>query len=350
LAKNSGEFQETKPYAPSFLDNFMDYIEELPVPYWLTYFGFIVLESILFHVLSWVDGWLPAYTVSPILFLFPLWLWGPLAIITYLNSISLEALSGFAPLLDIQEESLRRLKNEFTTMPTQSVIISGVIWSSTYFIFIYLTFQSFFVAYNIGIPLTVVIIIEGLVSYSTGSIIYYHSIRQLRLVNRTVKMVKQFNLFQLDPVYAFSLVTSRTGVSWVILLSLTLLMFPIQLAPIPVLALLIVQIGLAISAFALPLQIVHHRLVLEKRRLRAELNQHVESTLALLHHRLDENDLNKMIELNHAIMGLNTERDILEKISTWPWRAGVLTGFLSIVVLPILLFLVQFALGHWLGK
>jgi hypothetical protein len=328
----------------------MDAVERLPIPYWLTYLGLFVLESIVFHVLSWVDGWLPAYTVTPILFLFPLWLWAPLAIITHLNSISLEALDGFAPLLNIQEEPLRRLKNEFTTMPNRIVIISGVFWSVIYFIIVYVGFQSFFVTYHIGTLLTGMIVIEGLVSYATGSIIYYHSIRQLRLVNRTVKMVKQFNLFQLDPVYAFSLVTSRTGVSWVILLSLTLLMFPIQLAPIPVLALLIVQIGLAISAFALPLQIVHHRLVLEKRRLRAELNQHVESTLALLHHRLDENDLNKMIELNHAIMGLNTERDILEKISTWPWRAGVLTGFLSIVVLPILLFLVQFALGHWLGK
>jgi len=318
---------DSQPFPPSLLDRFMDAIEQLPVPYWL-----------------------PAYTVTPILFIFPLWLWAPLAIITYLNSISLEALTGFAPLLDIQEEPLRRLKNEFTTMPAASVIGSGVFWSVIYFIIIYVTFQSSPVAYRIGTLLTVMIVIEGLVSYSIGSIIYYHSIRQLRLVYRTVNRVKQFNLFQLDPVYAFSLVTSRTGVSWVILLSLTLLMFPLQLAPIPVLALLIVQVALAISGFALPLQMVHQRLVLEKRRLRADLNQHVESAVALLHRRLDENDLDKMIELNNALLGLNTERDILEKISTWPWRAGMLTGFLSIVVLPMMLFLVQLALGHWLGK
>ncbi len=328
----------------------MNYVERLPIPYWMTYLVLFVLESIIFHALSWIDGWLPAYTVSPILFLFPLWLWGPLAIITYLNSISLGALIGLAPLLDIQEESMRRLKNEFTNMPTRSVIISGVIWSTIYFIFIYVTFRSFFAAYNIGIPLTVIIIIEGLVSYSTGSIIYYHSIRQLWLVNRTVKLVKQFDLFQLDPVYAFSLVTSRTGISWVILFSLTLLMFPIQLSPIPILALLIVQIVLAISAFALPLQVVNHQLVSEKRRLRAENNQRVESTLARLHRSLDENELTEVVELNSAITGLSTERDILTKIPTWPWSPGMLTGFLSIVVLPIILFFVQFALGRWLGR
>ncbi|HZY46049.1 MAG TPA: hypothetical protein VFF70_15025, partial [Anaerolineae bacterium] len=336
---------EPKLYPPSFLDRFMKAVERLPVPYWLTYLALFILESAIFHILSWIDGWLPAYTVNPLLLLFPLWLWGPLAIITYLNSISLGALASFAPLLNIQEESMQRLKNEFTTMPTRSVIISGVMWAIVYFIFTWVALQTFYGDYKIGTLLTVLIIIEGLVSYSTGSIIYYHSIRQLILVNRTLQLVKRFNLFQLDPVYAFSLVTARTGMAWMILLSLTLLTFPIQLAPIPILVLLSLQLVLAISAFVLPLQIVHHRLVLEKRRLWAEVNQRVESATAQLHQRLDENDLSKMIELDHAIMGLNAERDILAKISTWPWRSGLLTGFLSITILPIILFLVQLALG-----
>ena len=341
---------EFKLYPPGLLDRFMDSVEQLPIPYGLTYLVLFILQSIIMHIMSWVDGWLPAYTLSPLILLFPLWLWCPLAIVTYLDSISLEALSRFSSLLDIQPETMRRLKHEFTTMPARSVIISGVIWTGIYFLFTYVSFDTVYVAYGYGTFGTVIAILEGLLSFSMGSVIYYHSIRQLRLVRRTVNMVKQFDLFRLDPVYAFSAVTSRTGVAWVILLSLTLLMLPIQLVPAPTLMMLILQVVLALAAFALPLRVVNQRLVAEKRRLLAELDQRVKTLLGRLHRCLDDNELDEVNQLNSAITGLTVERDILAKISTWPWRAGLLTGFLSIVVLPIIIFLIQLVLRNWLGQ
>ncbi len=60
---------------------------------------------------------------------------------TYLNSISVEALSSFSPLLDVEEERVRRVKDEFTTMPARSVIVSGVIWSIVYVILEYWNFK-----------------------------------------------------------------------------------------------------------------------------------------------------------------------------------------------------------------
>jgi hypothetical protein len=334
----------------SFIDRFLAAVSRLPFPYWVTYLTLFILESLFLHVASWMQGWLPLFKINPILFLFPLWLWGPFIIITYLNSVSLNALSGFASLMDISESELAALKDEFTNMPTSSILISGLFWILIYALFTYVGYQSFYVAYGLGRVLTIISIIVGLISYSTGSIIYYHSIRQLRLVHRTMKMVRRFNLFQLDPVYSFSQVTSRTGIAWVILLSLTLLTFPLRLATIPVLFLLIAQVGLAITAFVLPLRVVHHELVLEKRRLLAEHQRRVESALNRLHHSLEEDQLGDMLQLNNAINGLNSEHEILNKIPTWPWRAGMLKDFLSIVVLPIILFLVQLGLGRWLGK
>jgi hypothetical protein len=165
-----------------------------------------------------------------------------------------------------------------------------------------------------------------------------------------VRRVQQFDLFQLEPVYAFSALTSRTGVAWVVLISLTLLTAPIQAAPFPTLVLLVVQLALGIAAFILPLRTVNSRLVGEKRRLLAELDQRVKTTLASLHHCLDDDALAEIAQLNSAIVGLNAERDILTKIPTWPWRAGMLTAFLSIVVLPIMLFILQLVLARWFGS
>ena len=43
------------------------------------------------------------------------------------------------------------------------------------------------------------------------------------------------------------------------------------------------------------------------------------------------------------------DRDILAAIPTWPWRPGLFASFVSIIVLPVVLFLIQFFLGRWLA-
>jgi hypothetical protein len=64
------------------------------------------------------------------------------------------------------------------------------------------------------------VVLVGLVAYFIGGTICCLSLRQLKFVNRTVRMVEQLNLFRLDPVYAFSRLMSRTGVGWMVMLFL----------------------------------------------------------------------------------------------------------------------------------
>lgn len=343
------ELNQPLPYQPSYLDRFMGFIARLPFPYWLTYLLLFLLEASLIQLLAWVDGWLPVFTISPILITYPLWLWGALAIMTYLDAISVEALTHFAPLLNLQEDQIDRLKAEFTSMPMRSVIVSGVLWVIVFLIFVKISYNAFYVSNQIGLWYTGFHLSMGMISFFTGSVIYYHSLRQLRLVNRTVKLVRQFDLFQLDPVYAFSRVTSQTGLVWVFLLSLTLLTFPIELAAVLVLSVLVVQVVLALAAFVLPLWIVHHRLELEKRSLLAGVNGRMKSTLLDQHQAMDQNDYDKLSQLNGVMASLKGERELLLKIPTWPWRAGSLTGFLSAITLPIIIFLLQRLLGKVLG-
>jgi hypothetical protein len=341
---------ERPPFPPSYLDRFMDFIGRLPIPYWLTYLGLFILQGAIMHILAWLDGWLPAFTFNPLLLLFPLWQWLTLAIITYLNSVSRQALSIFSPLLNIEEDELKTLAYEFTTMPSRGVILSGMFWGVVYVILTYATFDAFYVGYGLDRFFSIVIGLEGLIAYLTGSAIYYHSLRQLSLVSRTVKLVRQFNLFRHDPVYAFSRVTSLIGVSWMVMLSFTLLLFPIQFVKGLTLAILISQVALAAAAFVLPLWVVHRRLQTEKRKLLGEFNRQVESTAARLHRCLDDNELGPVSQLKDALLGLTAEREILVAIPTWPWRSGTLAGFLSATVLPIVLFILQLAIQRLVGK
>lgn len=343
--------EEMSPYPPSFIDRFMQFIQRLPIPYLLTYLVLFILQSLIHHIVDWVDGSLPAYTFRLLILLYPLWIWSPLAIMTYLDSTSLKALSTFSPLLDIPPEMLQRLKYEIKTMPARNMIISVSFWTGIYVIFTYIIYIPVYGALRLGTLGLIYNILEGWVSMLIGGAIAYHTIRQLRLVHRTVKLVKQFDLFELDLVYAFSILTSRTGVAWILLPSLTLLIVPIQLSPVPILVLLLLIEGvlLALAMFALPLWVMHQRLVAEKRKLFAEHDKRIKSTLARLHHSTDGQDLSEVDQLNSLLEGLSTEGRILEKIRTWPWSTETLSGFLSAIVLPIILLLIQITIQKWLN-
>jgi len=345
IQKNTREIQ---PYPPSFLDRFMNFIQRLPLSYWLIYLLLFILESSLNHVLAWVDGWLPAFKFNALMGVFPLWQWGTFAAITYLNETSESTLSKFRTLLDLDDNALEKLKYEFTSMKNRGVILSSILWVIVYFLITYYSYEAAYIGYGVGNFFRVYIFLGGLIAFSTGSVIYYHSIRQLWLINRTVKEVKRFNLFHLQPVYAFSHLTARTGISWMFLLGLTILMFPLDLAKWLTLAMMGFQIILALAAFVLPLRSVNHRLSAEKLRLMAENHHRTESVLERLHQNLDKNEMSEVEALNEAIAGLNAERDILKKISTLPWSMDTLTGFLSAVVLPIALLLIQIAIQKWL--
>jgi len=340
---------ESVSYPPSFIDKFMQTIQRLPMPYWLTYGLLIVLESLISHILAWVDGWLTVFTFNSLLLLFPLWQWGTFLAITYLNKTAEATISSFRPLLDVDDDKIEKLKSEFTNMPTRGVVLSGVMWILFYLLLTYISYDTFYVGYGLGRASQVFTFLIGLIGYSTGSVIYFHSIRQLWLVNRTVKMVKRFNLFHLQPVYSFSRLTSRTGISWIFLLGLTLLTFPLSIAGWMSLILLGFQIVLALAAFVLPLRFVNRYLVAEKRKLLGDNRRRMEAILGRLHQRLAEGDISEMEMLNFAIVSLTTERDILAKISTFPWNTSTLTSFLSATVLPVVLILVQIAIQKWLG-
>ena len=129
------------PHPPSFIDRFTDFIQSLPIPYGLTYLLLFILESGIILILSWIDGWLPAFEFDPIVLTFPLWIWGLLAIITYLDSLSLQALSEFGPLLDIPTETMHRMEYEFTTMPVRGVLLSSFAWMGFFLLSWYLAFQ-----------------------------------------------------------------------------------------------------------------------------------------------------------------------------------------------------------------
>ena len=55
----------TRPYAPSFINQFMNFIERLPLPYWLTYLALFFLQSLLTHAVAWIARLAAGFHVQP---------------------------------------------------------------------------------------------------------------------------------------------------------------------------------------------------------------------------------------------------------------------------------------------
>lgn len=340
--------QPALPYPPSIPDRFMRFVERLPLPYWLTYLLLFALHVLIHHAVDWMDGSTPAFHFRLLLCFWPLLIWAPPAIMTYLDATARQALSTFSPLLDTHPETLQRLEYEFTTMRPGGVFVRSIFFAVLWVIFtVRFTLPVIEPGLQATLPTVVFVVVGSFFAFNNG--LFYHTLRQLRLVHRTVKLVKQFDLFRLDAVYAFSHLTARTGVAWLLLVSLILLIAPIQISPVPLLTFEGLGIVSALAEFVLPLWVVHKSLVAEKRRLIAAHDLRVQSALAKLHHALDENGSGDLDQLSSALDGLSVESGILEKIRTWPWSTQTLTAFLSAIVLPMALFFLQLALRKWLG-
>jgi len=327
----------------------MSAVQRIRLPYGFTYLILFLLEVFLLHVLGWLDGTLPRFGFHALNLLFPLWLWGPLAIMTYLDEVALRALRDFQPLLGAHRQEVPRLQYELTTLPARSVVVSGLLWAAMFLVMMYVGFPVVVRQYSYG-PLAIAgAWVLGLSSFVVGSVIYYHTFRQLRLVSRILSLVERVNLFNLDPVYAFAHLTAQTGASWLLLGGLNLIIFPFGLLNFTVVALYVAQVLFALAAFILPLWNAHQRLVAEKRRLLAAVNRRVEAAIERLHQALDSDDLAWVKEIDTALGGLSSERSVVSSIPTWPWSTATFSGFVSALLLPIALFLIQLALKDWLG-
>jgi len=187
-------------------------------------------------------------------------------------------------------------------------------------------------------------------------VLIYHTLRQLRLVASIHAMAKHINLFQLIPVYAFSALTARTGIAIVLLIYYTYFFFfylDVQGSAAPgliVTTVLIFFFLVALACFVLPLNGMQRRLAQEKSRLLAEANSRLELTLSELHRRVDDAEYDKVDGIQKTLAALKAEHEVIDRISTWPWRIETLRSFLSIIALPIIVDLVSRFLERLVGR
>jgi len=333
------------PYRASLPDKFIDQIERLPWPPWVTGALVIALTVAAVHLDAWMirrslpRGLFSANDVGSAV-------WGryALAASIYARRWAEQALNGFRPLVSNEMGSFEALRYRMTRVP---MILGTLVVAAN--ISIFLLTALFAPAMGL-IPDTVSPVWIGatLWSYVIAGHWLALVIRQLLQVARLYRMIPEFHLIRRDPLYALSRLTQRSGAALAILVTVGWLANAGTLSePVTAgsaLSLVGIQAGMVAVIFVSPLWGAHVRLVEEKRRQQAESDQRTITALDRLHDGLERDD-GPIIERQHkALLAIQFEQQALAKVPTWPWTPGILRSAVGAIVLPLVLWFVQYVL------
>ena len=173
--------------------------------------------------------------------------------------------------------------------------------------------------------------------------------RQLRLIRQTYAHADRLDLFRSGELYAFSGLTLRMGVGWLIVMYAGVLFYPALVRNIPwTVTTGLVMAGIVVS-FITTLFDIHKRIRTVKEDQLFEIDGRLQAAFSDLHRRIDSGDVEKLAPLREVMDALLVERGVVAKIPTWPWQPGTLAGFLAAVLLPLIGWGAQLLLQRLLG-
>ncbi|MQC25895.1 MAG: hypothetical protein DWG76_00380 [Chloroflexi bacterium] len=349
--------ETNRPYSPSWVDRFTDWIESLPIPIWAFYVILYLIAAISLNVASWINGAHPWGEPSFAQFYNAIWL--PLALFVIHNTdrVAHHALDRFGPLVDDKAAKLDDIRYQMTTMPARTVL-----WISIIAVLL-LTFGALqdpeLIVYELTDgpihPITWILsALFGITSYSMAPLMIYHSIRQLNLVTKAYALMDTVNVFHQQPLYAFSGLTMRTALFLVGQVYITYvggnLVDPSSAEGAINLVLSIVIIPLSIVVVLLPLWGIHQRLADAKGNVLEANSIQLEKTQTKLYAALNKGNYAEIDGLDRGLSSLYKVREQVKSLPTWPWAAGTFRNFLSAIFIPMLLWGLQVLLSRYVGS
>lgn len=329
----------TPLYPPSWVDRLIDRIASLPGPSWVPYVIVSVVTGVAVHAAAWIDGLLAPGVVDLYLGSLAVYIVGSVAAIHYLDHRATRAWTAFRPVVSLPDEQAERVRYELTTLPARPVL--G--WTIVGVIVAILT-----AAAGYGQPLDlegelmtfVITMPVGTFAYTTGAVLVYHTIRQLRLISRLPGHVGRIDLLDAGPLHAFSTVTALTGGLLVFAAYFSAVTDPTTFTNPAVAAVNAFALVLGVACFVLPLSAMQRRIAAEKAVRLSAVSQRLEAALRDLARRNHAGDLSQADAVHNNINSLLAERNLIVRTPTWPWSPDALRGFGSALVLPVVLWLV----------
>jgi len=327
---------DAAPRPISWIDHLLRAVQRSRLPNWAFYAGLFGVGHALVVLLHVRDG-VPlerALLTSPRVFL--VWTVYLLAMTQYLNAVARERMARFRPALDVDDATFAALTARLTTMPAAPVVAHGLGWMAVGAAILWALWDE---VLRLGYPPWEVLLTVATFFVGGGAI--YHTVHQLRQVSRLLARVERVDLYRLDPLHAFAGLTAQSALGWIALLYATTLLVPRALWVPAVEATWLVVGAVAVAAFVVPLRGMHRRLAAAKHAALVANGARMRRAMEAVHAAIDAGDAERLDGQNKAVAALAAERERLTKLSTWPWETGTLRGFVTALLLPLLLRLGQ---------
>lgn len=343
LQQSARATPEPRWYRPSWVDHLDDWIDSLPGPTWGYYLAVAVVLVLTNAIIKWTDGAYPPGVFHPfhvVVMVSGVWYMG---LIHYLDRAACVAMDRFRPALHGPAARLAQMEYCLTTMPARNTLLvtaAGIVIGVLVFI-----------ASIRGVvlsPAALAFTSPVAVWYEAGICIFlnmafllcvYHTVHQLRTVNRIYTTSTRIDLFNMTPLYAFSLLSALTAGGGLMLMYAWVATEP-DLADDKIsLAAALVTGVVALLTFLLPLLGIHRMLEAEKTEAQVAVAQRIKRCIDELHQRMDESFAAEVEAPIKIMAGLQQELAYLSKLPTWPWQPETVRGLVTAVFLPIVLWL-----------
>ena len=343
MADTTTENGKERPYKPSLIDRFTDWVEKLPVRGWFLYVGFglgLILIQVLF---LWLDGGLNvAEELLPVIIFNALLTPFVLALIHHLDHQAVTALKTMRPTLEMTGPEYDEFQYKLSNMPAGAALIAGLIM--LVLVILMEQVSTLPVRYAALEQLPIFVIVFQIVDKSSAfllGVIIYHTVRQLRMVNTINLNYVRISLFNLGPLQAFSKLTASTAMGLVagiygwMLINPDLLADPVSLAFVGLFTIM------AVAVFVWPLFGTHRLMEMERARMLHELDLHFEVVLSKFNQLVHDDDYAALERLNGTIASLEIQHRRIASIPTWPWRPETARFAIAAIVLPLILTILQ---------
>jgi hypothetical protein len=331
------------PYPPSWVDRLTAWLDRSAWSFWIAIAIGATGAVLATNVLWWLEGG-EVGTFDVYFVVFGLLPFYAIALIRHLDRVATDALTRFRPLLGIDDAAFTELAYRMTTLPSRPalviplVIAAGGALSALYdpaahrLSGVAIGLAAAHLFWESVINVTVVVLIQKIARY-------------LRDVDRIHRQADDVNLLDPAPIYAFSRLTSQAALGLLVLIAALVstagafLFTSDEATRLAVGFTYAAFAAMAISSFVLPLWGMHRRLVAEKERLQSASSVRLTALLTELDHDVAGVRLARADGLNKLLASVLSERDVLARLPTWPWQAATLRGFVSALLLPVVVYL-----------
>jgi hypothetical protein len=336
----------------SWFDALLARVERLPGPVGAFLVVGTVAIAIPLHIVEFIDN-PAAFRIHPDLVIGasapPLFLWTVL----WLNGIALRALRRLQPTLDPDGPPEADIAADLLRTPNSLAIPALLIGAAGGVASVLQAPENWGIDPAHPGARQLAAILLSLLTAALMLGLLAHVVHQLRVVTRVHRTVR-IELFHLEPLYAFSTLTAWTGIALLALLVGLLALLSISVGTFILvgasdMALTATIVVVAIACFFVPLLGLHARIADVKAGQLAIAQATMSTAIEAVRARVQAGDLEGAAKLKDAVLAADSSIAAIARISTWPWRAETLRGFVSAVVLPIGLFLVYELLRRALG-